>query len=483
MRYYWRMRDPASSEFSPVVLSLPTGVEARSVFEHLAALPNCLFLDSALRHGELGRYSFVTADPFDWLTCERPEDAFGKLRAFVSPYQSPHVAGLPPFQGGAAGLLGYDLNRGLEQIAPPRYDEFQTPPLAVGLYDVVAAFDHHTNQAWIISQGFPEIDPQQRRRRAEARAKEFATRLQSASVRTCSPLNRSRMDVCAQHAVGDLPGLTSNFSPDAYRDAVATAVEYIHAGDIFQVNLSHRLLFPQQEDPIELYMRLRACNAATFAGYFDLGDVQILSASPERFVRVWDREVEARPIKGTRRRMTGAVADLYAGDDLKSSEKDVAENVMIVDLLRNDLSRTCTPDSVQVTELCRLEAYRYVHHLVSAVRGVLAPEYDALHLLERAFPGGSITGAPKVRAMEIIAELESTARGAYCGSLGYLGFSGWLDMSILIRTMTAAGGWLQTPVGGGIVAQSTPQNEYEETWHKAAGMLQAIAQVPPNPRA
>jgi para-aminobenzoate synthetase component 1 len=233
-------------------------------------------------------------------------------------------------------------------------------------------------------------------------------------------------------------------------------------------------MIPASCDALELYLRLRQCNPAPFAGWFDGGEFQLASASPERFLSVCDQRVEARPIKGTRRRTAQAEADLFAGDELLESEKDRAENVMIVDLLRNDLSRVCEPASVRVTQLCGLEPYQFVQHLVSVVVGALRPGATPIELLRGAFPGGSITGAPKVRAMEIIAELEPTARGPYCGSLGYVGFDGWLDQNILIRTITAAGGWWQFPVGGGIVAQSTPQREYEETWHKAAGLLRAL---------
>jgi para-aminobenzoate synthetase component 1 len=243
---------------------------------------------------------------------------------------------------------------------------------------------------------------------------------------------------------------------------------------VFQVNLSQRLLAPADDDAVTLYCRLRCCNPAPFAGYFDLGEFQILSASPERFLRVLDRQVEARPIKGTRPRTGEPSRDSAAEAELLGSEKDRAENVMIVDLLRNDLSRACTAESVEVGQLCGLEAYRHVLHLVSSVGGRLRDGCSPIDLLRGAFPGGSVTGAPKPRAMEIIAELEPTARGAYCGSLGYLGFDGSMDLSILIRTITAGRGWWQFPVGGGVVAQSTPEGEYEETWHKAEGLLQAL---------
>jgi para-aminobenzoate synthetase component I len=244
--------------------------------------------------------------------------------------------------------------------------------------------------------------------------------------------------------------------------------------DVFQVNLSQRLLHPARASSVELYCRLRERNPAPFAGYFACDDWAVVSASPERFVSVRDGEVETRPIKGTRRRRIEPEADLYTRDELRESEKDQAENVMIVDLLRNDLSRVCAPGTVRVPQLCAVETYETVQHLVSEIRGRLAPSHDVWDLLRAAFPGGSITGAPKVRAMEIIAELEPTVRGPYCGSLFYAGFDGTLDSSILIRTFTCRHGWVQCPVGGGIVAQSDPEDEYDETLHKAEGMLRAL---------
>jgi len=269
-------------------------------------------------------------------------------------------------------------------------------------------------------------------------------------------------------------GLTSNFSCEGYLRAVQRAIEYICAGDVFQVNLAQRLLLPAREHAASLYLRLRERNPAPFAGYFDLGEFQIASASPERFLRVRDGHVESRPIKGTRPRTASPAADARAADELRRSEKDRAENVMIVDLLRNDLSRVCAPESVQVSQLCGLEVYAFVQHLVSAVCGRLRDPFGPIDLLRAAFPGGSVTGAPKIRAMEIIAELEPTARGPYCGSLGYLGFDGSADLSILIRTITAGRGWWQALVGGGIVAQSVPAQEYEETWDKATGLIKAL---------
>jgi para-aminobenzoate synthetase component 1 len=255
---------------------------------------------------------------------------------------------------------------------------------------------------------------------------------------------------------------------------IATALERIRAGELFQVNLSQRLMRRCCEDPLDVFARLQQQTPSPFSGYFDLGSHQIVSVSPERFLLVRNRHVEARPIKGTRRGMPTPEADLFAKTDLHESGKDLAENTMIVDLLRNDLSRVCTDDSVQVTQLCGLESYRYVHHLVSVVEGDLADRQTAWDVVRAAFPCGSVTGAPKVRAMETIVELEKVARGAYCGSLGYMGLDGGMDLNVLIRTITFSGGWCQMPVGGGIVADSDPEQEYQETWHKSAGMLRAF---------
>jgi para-aminobenzoate synthetase component 1 len=438
-----------------------------------------LLLDSALRESRLGRYSFLTADPFDFFSVPADgTDGLALLSAKVAPWQAAHRDDLPPFQGGAAGLLSYDLSRSLEKVAPARHDEFAIPALAMGLYDVVLALDHAKHRAWLVSQGFPETDPDRRFRRATERIAQFQAWLSepwsSITARPGTAKSLAVDQLASSSPVSGPAGLASNFTVDAYKAAVQRGIDYIHAGDIFQVNLAQRLLFPAASDPLSLYLRLRQRNPATFAAWFDLGDVQIASASPERLVSVQNGRVEARPIKGTRRRTARAEADLFAGDELLASDKDRAENIMIVDLLRNDLARVCQADSVRVTQLCELESYAFVQHLVSAVTGTLRPECSSIDLVRAAFPGGSITGAPKVRAMEIIAELEPTARGAYCGSIGYLGFDGWLDLSILIRTITAARGWWQLPVGGGIVAQSSPQAEYEETWHKATGLVKSL---------
>ena len=468
--------------FEPLVQELRPAPDPEAALVRLAAKPYCLFLDSALREPTLGRYSFLAADPFDVLTLPiGTSDPFDLLRKKLQSFSSPSLPDLPPFQGGAAGLFSYDLSRSLERIPPPRFDEFQIPALVIGLYDVVLAFDHLQRRAWVISQGFPETEPARRQRRAQERLEQFLAWLQDAISSLHTPCAGPNFPKHGAHKVSgpnfSVPGpagLISNFSEQGYCQGVQQAIDYIHAGDIFQVNFAQRLLYPASGSSLDLYLRLRNRNPATFGAYFDLEEQQIISASPERLLSVRERQVEARPIKGTRRRTSLAEADLFAGEELLQSEKDRAENIMIVDLLRNDLSRVCRPDSVRVSKLCGLESYQFVQHLVSVVNGELQPGKNPIDAIEAAFPGGSITGAPKVRAMEIIAELEPNARGAYCGSLGYIGFDGTTDLSILIRTIIAAGGWWQLPVGGGIVAQSTPRQEYEETWQKATGMLRAL---------
>ncbi|HJT78950.1 MAG TPA: aminodeoxychorismate synthase component I [Gemmataceae bacterium] len=466
----------------PLVEELTPAPDAWEAFRRLAELPHVLFLDSALAHPTLGRYSFLTAAPAEFYGAHGlcHEDPFTLIAERLRHYpRAEPVAGLPPFQGGAAGLFGYGLCHHVERLPRPRYDEFGLPDLAVGIYDWVLAFDHAQGRAWLISTGFPEIEPRRRRRRAERRLEEVQRRLGAApeeeELGEVWPSRRRPVSLSCRHAVDRVSGLLSSFDRAGYLAAVRRSVEYVHAGDCFQVNLAQRLLYPWTAPTVELYRRLRERNPAPFAGYFDLGRAVIVSASPERFLRVTaGGEVETRPIKGTRPRGSTPTEDQARAEELLTSAKDRAENVMIVDLMRNDLGRVCRYGSIRVPALCRLETYGFVHHLVSEVRGELRPGLGPLDLLRAAFPGGSVTGAPKVRAMEIIAELEPVARGPYCGSLGYVGFDGSMDTNILIRTFTAAGGWLQFPVGGGIVADSDPEREYEETWHKAEGLLRAL---------
>lgn len=467
----------------PLVEELATVPNVMAALTAMADQPGVLLLESVLHREPLGRYSFLTADPFAWFDLPQTQygaDPFAAIRETMDRFRAETLPDLPPFQGGAAGLLGYELGRTWESWPRADCDEFQFPDMAVGLYDWVLAWDHAAGRAWIISHGFPETDAARCRIRAARRTEFVRNRLKTAMAgRIEMPTGgiharRAKIGIPQWPAPGP-EGLTSDFSRDDYLKAVERTIAYIHAGDIFQANVSQRLLASLRERPLELYRRLRGCNPAPFAGYFQHDDWAVASASPERFLSVRDRLVTTRPIKGTRQRRNGPEADLLTRDELRESIKDRAENVMIVDLLRNDLSRVCAPGSIDVPQLCTVETYETVQHLVSEIRGTLRSDCDAWDLLSAVFPGGSITGAPKVRAMQIISELEPTVRGPYCGSLFYNGFNGRFDSSILIRTFLCRHGWIQCPVGGGIVAQSDPADEYEETLHKAEGMLRALS--------
>jgi para-aminobenzoate synthetase component 1 len=467
---------------APLAVELVPAPDPWAVARKLAHLPHLLFLDSAEKHSERGRYSYVSADPQSWGSSRvMPNNApFAdcELQLGGGSFQTEPVSSLPPFQGGLAGLFGYGLNRTRERIAANRVDDFHAPDCATGVYDWVVSFDHETKRAWVLSTGFPHYELSERWTVADERIRSLLARLRAphqGAYAPRSPEEGAYAPLAPQYPLPGFPGVTSNFDRAGYEAAVRRAVEYVHAGDCFQVNISQRLLAPLREHPLELYGRLRERNPAPFAAYFDLGDFQILSASPERFLRVHaNGEVETRPIKGTRPRGATPAEDAALVRDLATSAKDRAENVMIVDLLRNDIGKVCEFGSVTVPRVCEVETFRFVHHLVSEVRGKLRPGLSALDLLAAAFPGGSVTGAPKVRAMEIIAELEPTARGPYCGSLGWVGFDGAMDTNILIRTFTAGRGRVQFPVGGGIVADSDPAREYEETLHKAAGLLRSL---------
>lgn len=474
-----------------------------AALRRFANLPHSVLLDSAMRHPELGRYSFLSADPIDFEVADTHRSSIDQLEEFLkrhhlddlsknakrgsekSAAESTNDQGidfsfLPPFRGGAIGVLGYDMNQDLEAIPPNRFNEFQFPKFGFGIYDAVIAWDHLTDRAWIVASGLPGEGISAARSRADSRIEQFHKVLCESSE---SELENSNSNLGKQSPVTDLAPqfpvakdsrLTSNFPKELYLNGVQKCIDYIYAGDLFQVNLSQRLLFPQTCHWLVTYLELRRRNPATFAGCFDLGKWQVLSASPERFLKSTSGEIETRPIKGTRRRTQFPEVDLDTAVELKQSEKDRSENVMIVDLLRNDLARICEADSIKVSQLCEIESYQYVQHLVSAIEGRLKSVCTTTQLIKATFPGGSITGAPKVRAMEIIAELEPTGRGAYCGSMGYIGFDGTIDFNILIRTITASGGYFQFPVGGGIVSQSKPEREHEETWEKANGMLQAL---------
>ncbi len=402
--------------------------EPISAMQCLADQPQFTFLDSALRHEQRGRYSYIACDPF-----------------------------------GTYVVADGRASQTLEQLPSSTKPGQGVPQSVLNFYDVVIAYDHYESRRLIVSTGWPERDPVRRSERARRRADKLTALLD----RRMSSAPRSR------NAIG---AWTSNFSRQAYIEAVQRVIDLILAGDVFQANIAQRFsaTLGTRFDPVELYCRLRALNPAPFAAFLHYGDIIIASSSPECFLNLDGRSVETRPIKGTIARSGDVNEDCRRAKYLLSSRKDRAENIMIVDLLRNDLSRVCQPPSVQVPVLCGLESYASVHHLVSVVTGELADDQDAVTLLRACFPGGSITGAPKIRAMEIIAEIESWPREIYCGAIGFIGFSGNMDTNIAIRTATIRNGTAVFHVGGGITAMSQPQAEYEETLAKAQRLFDAF---------
>ncbi len=471
----------------PLVEELIPAPDPAETTARFLGQPYLLFLDSASDPARLGQFSFLAAAPVAVILNRGRRagpGALEELRGRLAPHRTAPVPGLPPFQGGAAGLLGYDFGAVLERLPAPRYDDLALPDLAFGIYDWVIAWDHRAARAWIVSTGMSG-DPGSPATAERAHERlEWVRRLLRGPSAGAGGRTRGQRPVL--HPAPSFPvagienaaeiGLRSSFTHRGYLDAVTRVREYIVAGDIFQANLSQRLDAPLEEDPWHLYRRLRAVNPAPFGAYLEFDGLQLASASPERFLRLDpDGMVETRPIKGTRPRGLSPLHDAALSRSLQESEKDRAENLMIVDLLRNDLSRVCRPGSVRVPELFALEGYRTVHHLVSTVVGQLQSGRDATDLLAAAFPGGSITGAPKVRAMEIIAELEPSRRGPYCGSVGYLSLTGAMDTSIVIRTFVVLGGRAYFSVGGGIVADSDPEAEYQETLDKARALITTLA--------
>ena len=502
-----------SRSVAPLVEPLGRTADPAEVCQRFLDLPYVLFLDSAAAQHPDAHYTFLAADPARvvrskgtttevwsgsggaWLPVGG--DALATARALLAREPVEPVSGLPPFQGGLAGYIGYDWNAVLERLPRPRYDDLAIPDVVLGLYDWVIAWDHRIGTAWLISTGLPEVG-RAGEQRARARMELVRGRLagrtggrtdgrtgtdrQTGAVAAPLPARPegTRPAAPCYPVVGvdgaEKIGLCSTFTHRGYLDAVARVREYIVAGDIFQANLSQRFQARLAEPPFDLYKRLRRHNPAPFAAYLGFGELAVLSASPERFLRLDEdrKTIETRPIKGTRPRGLGPMHDAALGRALAESAKDRAENVMIVDLLRNDLSRVCRPGTVRVPELFAIEHHPTVHHLVSTVVGEIEPGAGAVELIRAAFPGGSITGAPKVRAMEIIAELEPTQRGVYCGSVGYLSATGAMDTSIVIRTYLALDGRVYFQAGGGIVADSDPELEYRETLDKARGLIETL---------
>ena len=454
---------------------------ALDLFRLLADEPYSFFLDSGMDAARLGRYSFVGSQPFlifrskgtnlqlDWRDRveQRSGNPFDALREILNRFQSLPLPADLPFIGGV-GYLGYPLRCFIEELPTTTHDDLKLPDCYFVFYDAIVAFDHLSNQVYL----------------CRSDAGESYTNRHQQQVQKLRSILQSETH-CSQHRCGvfrcDFSHFTkypirSNFSKTDYLSTVQRAKAYIASGDIYQVNLSQRLSTSTDLPPAELYARLRQLSPVPYGAYLHCGDFHVLSASPERFLHFSpsSRTVETRPIKGTRPRGLTPELDRKLAVELLHSEKDLAELLMIVDLERNDLGRVCEIASIHVPERIALESYSNIHHLVGTIKGTLRRDADRIDLLKSCFPGGSITGAPKIRAMELIDELESTNRGVYTGAIGYFGFDGTMDLNIAIRTCILKEGRAYFHVGGGIVADSEPEAEYQETLDKASSWMAVL---------
>lgn len=470
----------------PIILEIDTPHAPESLVERLRGEDGVALLRSHGFESPQARYSFVAANPFLKLRafgslCETAS-AEGRRRQFGNPwsvldslmarYEILDEVDLPFPLGGCFGFWGYDLKNFVEPRLPRRAEnDLELPDCRVGFHDSLVAFDHRLGKTWIVSTGL-RADGSRDEQLAHEAVTWWAERLAPNPVEgenEDAEENRSRPGERA--ASGPIE---SNLSREDFIAKVGRAQRYIRAGDIYQVNLSHRMDVALEIDGWELYRRLSDVSPAPFSAWLDGGDIQIASSSPERFLKLSGGHIQTRPIKGTRPRSANADEDARLSYELQSSEKERAELVMITDLMRNDLGRVCEYGSVQAPDLLRLERFAQVQHLVSTVEGRLRPDVTHFSAFASCFPGGSITGAPKIRAMEIIDELEPVTRGPYTGCIGYLGFNRESQLNIAIRTAVCAQGRAWFHAGAGIVADSDPDAEYDETLAKAAGFLAAL---------
>ncbi len=451
--------------------ALDNRLNAHEVLERVRPLGHPVLLDSSQPEAITGRYDIITAGPdrvvsmsAAGLSCrdsngqplqlDPSQPPFACLQQLLDELGTPEPLSDSPFNAGLMGIFGYDLGRAIEQLPEHAQADIDYPWLLVGRYLWAVIIDHVDNSCRLIWHPL---------------ANDVIDQVKSLLV---SP-------ACNDNSDSDTFALTqpfaSNLSADQYRQALEKIDDYIHAGDCYQINFAQRFQAQYQGDPWHAYKRLRRQATTPHAAFMESPEGAILSLSPERFLFVDnDGQVETRPIKGTRPRGKTTEEDAALAQELSTAEKDRAENLMIVDLLRNDISRNCAPGSVDVPELFSIESYPNVHHLVSSVCGTLKPGTTALNLLRDAFPGGSITGAPKIRAMEIIDELEPQRRSVYCGSIGYISCCGRMDTSITIRTLLCQEGEIYCWAGGGIVADSVIEEEYQETFNKVNNLLQGL---------
>ena len=445
------------------IKKLTTYIPAAEAFHALASEPDCVFLDSSLVN-DLGRYSIIGAYPYLKLMKdgkkffinekEETEIAFEDyLRKYLRDHVDQNESELP-LVSGAVGYFSYDYGRKLQGVPSGEKDLVKIPDAVLTFYDVYLIEDCHKKETYLVVNGITE--------EASERIREMEQKIQKRTER--------KEEQKVPHNII----VTPNFEKEEYKKAVDDMIHYIIEGDIYITNMTQQLTIESDKAPLDVFYDLRKNNPSPFGGYMDYGDFQIVCASPERFLKMKKGHVNTRPIKGTRKRGATPEEDLLMRTELENSEKDKSELLMIVDLERNDLNRVCRPGSVKVTELFTVEEYATVFHLVSDIEGDLEEGKNFVDLLEAAFPGGSITGAPKYRAMEIIDELEHGKRNLYTGSIGYLTLDGDCDFNIVIRTALHKDGKYFLGAGGGITAESDLEFEYEETLQKAKAILEAL---------
>lgn len=447
---------------------LPYCRDSSLLFTPLAKEHWSIFLDSGYPYIDLGRYDIIAARPYIMLKTFADEteivyangkkehssdDPFSLVKTLLGENQN--KLSTVPFAGGALGYFAYDLGRGIEKIPEISEHDIAMPDMAIGIYDWAVVTDHQQRRTWLTGYGkdektFDEWD-------------ELLDLFQTNTESGVSKSSAEGFEVCS--------GLQVNMDNEFYARAFNKIKHYIREGDCYQVNLAQRFTVDVTGDPWTAYLKLRRLNPAPYSSFFKIPEGSVLSTSPERFLKVDNGLVESKPIKGTRRRSSDVYEDRALSEDLLESKKDRAENLMIVDLLRNDIGKSCRTGSVSVPRLFALESFARVHHLVSTIIGQLAVNTHALDLLRGCFPGGSITGAPKLRAMEIIEELEPHRRSIYCGSMAYIGFDGNMDSNITIRTLVHHKGRMYFWAGGGIVMDSRLDAEYQECFDKASALL------------
>ena len=451
--------------YREIVADLDTPVSA---FLKIARGNHSFLLESVEGGEHLARYSFIGTEPSLILKAreDSPTDPLLLIEKELSKFRLAPIPGLPRFHGGMVGYLGYDVARYFERLPSPKYDPLGLPESLLMLADTLLVFDHLTHKIKIVSHAHIDDD--------------VDTAYLQATHRIDSLVDRLRQPVPSQSSpVISTPSspVSSNLSQEEFESIVSKAKDYIYSGDIIQAVLSQRLAKPTSASPFAIYRALRSLNPSPYMYYLHLDDIHIVGASPELLVRVEEGMVSNHPIAGTRPRGESTAQDLALEEELKTDEKEQAEHIMLVDLGRNDIGRVSEPGTVEVTQLMDVERYSHVMHLVSHVQGKLRPGLSQFDALRACFPAGTVSGAPKIRAMEIIAELEPDKRGPYAGAVGYFGFSGNLDTAIAIRTIVISKGVAYIQAGAGIVADSIPEREYQESLNKAQALLAAIEQT------